>query len=154
MSDPFELTPGVKPKTQPEPVTLSAWPPGQEVPGKPLEMVQINKGKLLIPMRAQQFALPDETLVALAGLTNFSSRERLWTTNPDGSFTSKKDGTVLRPDFKLGFFVNEKGERVGVGFRTFSGFDNYLRILTDPRIQGPFFRISCGRLLSRLYRSL
>ena len=141
VSEPFELTPGVKPKTEPEPVKLSAWPPGQEIPGKPLEMVQINRGKLLIPMRAQQFALPDETLVALAGLTNFSSRERLWTPNPDGSFTSKKDGTVIRPDFRLGFFVNDKGERVGVGFRTFSGFDNYLRILTDPRIQGPFFRI-------------
>jgi maltose/maltodextrin transport system permease protein len=52
-----------------------------------------------------------------------------------------KDGTVIRPDFRLGFFVNDKGEKVGVGFRTFSAFDNYLRIITDPRIQGPFFRI-------------
>ncbi len=141
VSEPFELTPGTKPKTEQEPVKLSALPQGEEVKGKALEMVQINRGKLLVPMRARQFALPDETIVALAGLTNFSSRERLWTPNPDGSFTSKKDGTVIRPDARLGFFVNEKGEKVGVGFRTFSGFDNYLRILTDPRIQGPFFRI-------------
>jgi len=80
-------------------------------------------------------------LVALAGLTNFAARERLWTPNPDGSLTNKKDGTVIRPDYKAGFFVNDKGEKTGVGFRTFSGFDNYLRIITDPRIQGPFFRI-------------
>jgi maltose/maltodextrin transport system permease protein len=140
-SEPFELTPGVKPKIEPEPVTLNAIPQGQEVQGRPLDMVQVNRGKLLTPLRARPFELPDETLVALAGLTNFASRERLWTPNPDGSFTSKKDGSVIRPDYRLGFFVNDKGEKVGVGFRTFSGFDNYLRIISDPRIQGPFFRI-------------
>jgi maltose/maltodextrin transport system permease protein len=140
-SDPFELTPGTKPKTQPDPVKLNILPPGEEVTGNPMSMVQINRAKLLIPMRACQFALPDETLVAMAGLTNFASRERLWTPNPDGSFTNKKDGTVIRPDFKLGFFVNDKGETVGVGFRTFSGWDNYSEIITNPRIQGPFFRI-------------
>src|SRR4029077_3100932 len=141
VSEPFELTPGTKPKTEQEPVKLSALPTGQDPPGKPMEMVQINRGKLLVPMRARQFALPDETLVAMAGLTSFSARERLWTPNPDGSLTNKKDGTVIRPDYKVGFFVNDKGEKTGVGFRTFSGFDNYLRIITDPRIQGPFFRI-------------
>src|SRR6202035_700597 len=90
-SDPFELTPGAKPKTQPDPVKLNILPPGEEVTGDPRSMVQINRAKLLIPMRACQFALPDETLVAMAGLTNFASRERLWTPNPDGSFTSKKE---------------------------------------------------------------
>jgi maltose/maltodextrin transport system permease protein len=140
-SEPFELTPGVKPKTEQEPVKLNALGPGDQAQGKPMEMVQINRGKLLVPIRARQFALPDETLVALAGLTNFAARERLWKPNPDGSFTSKKDGAVIRPDFKLGFFVNDKGDKVGVGFRTFSGLDNYIRIITDPRIQGPFFRI-------------
>ena len=37
--------------------------------------------------------------------------------------------------------MTDKGEKVGAGFRTFSGFDNYIRIVTDPRIQGPFFKI-------------
>jgi maltose/maltodextrin transport system permease protein len=141
VSEPFELTPGAKPKTEQEPVKLNALSPGEEVKGTPVTMVQINKGKLLVPLRARQFALPDETLVALSGLTNFAARERLWTPNPDGSFTNKKDGTIIRPDKRLGFFVNDKGEKVGVGFRTFSGFDNYIRIITDPRVQGPFFRI-------------
>jgi maltose/maltodextrin transport system permease protein len=77
----------------------------------------------------------------MSNLMSFTSRDRLWTQNPDGSLTNKKDGSVIRPDFKQGFFVNEKGERVGVGFRTFNGFDHYIRILTDSRIQGPFLRI-------------
>lgn len=140
-SEPFELAPGVKPKTEPEPVKLNALPAGEQVNGKPLSMVDINRGKLLSPMRSRQFALPDDTLLGMGGLTNFTSRERLWSPNPDGSFTNKKDGTVIRPDFKQGHFVDNKGAKVGVGFRTFAGFDNYIRILTDPRIQGPFFRI-------------
>jgi maltose/maltodextrin transport system permease protein len=85
--------------------------------------------------------LPDGMLVGMEGLQRFAAREPLWTLNPDGSLTNKKDGTVIRPDFKLGFFVDNKGEKVGVGFRTLTGLDNYIRIVTDPRIQGPFFKI-------------
>jgi maltose/maltodextrin transport system permease protein len=112
VSEPFELTPGAKPKTEQEPVHLNALPSGEEIKGNPLTMVQINKGKLLVPMRARQFAFPDETLVALAGLTNFAARERLWTANPDGSLTNKKDGTVIRLDKKLVFFLNDKVEKI------------------------------------------
>lgn len=142
VSEPFALTVGGKPKgDEQEPVKLTALPPGEEVKGKPMLMPEITKGKLVSPLKAHQFVLPDNNLLGMAGLLSFASRERLWTQNPDNSFTNKKDGTVVRPDFKQGFFVNDKGERVGVGFRTFAGFSNYIRILTDPRIQAPFFRI-------------
>jgi maltose/maltodextrin transport system permease protein len=152
-SFPFELTsatqkpgPGQKVRNQEPaadqgPITLSPLPQDQNVKGNALTMPQLNRGKLMSPLRSHQFALPDGALVQMAGLTSFTSRERLWTPNPDGSYTSKKDGTVIHPDFKIGFFVNDKGEKVGVGFRTFSASENYARILTDPRIQGPFFRI-------------
>ena len=140
-SEPFDLKPGEQPKAEQDPMKLTALSPGEEVKGKPLEMGQITREKLFMPMRNLQFALPDDRLIAMEGLTKFGSRERVWTLNQDGSLTNKKDGTVIRPDFKLGFFVNDKGEQVGVGFRTFTGLDNYMQILTDPRIQGPFFRI-------------
>src|SRR5215469_15348159 len=97
-SDPFELSPGVQPKVEQEPVKLAPLAPTDQVKGTPLEMGQITRQKLLIPMRGRQFALPDDTLVAMQGLLKFGSR-------------------------------------------TFSGFDNYIRILSDPRIQGPFLRI-------------
>jgi maltose/maltodextrin transport system permease protein len=140
-SDFFELTPGDKPKADRQPIALSEFHTGDEMQGKPLEMVQINKGKLMAPLRGLQFALPDDSLVGMESLTHFASRERLWTPNRDGSIKNNKDGAIIHPDFKQGCFVDEKGEKVGVGFRTFSGFDNYIRILTDPRIQGPFLRI-------------
>src|SRR5262249_19722389 len=140
-SDSFELTPGVQPKVEQEPVKLNALAQTDEVKGRPMETGQITREKLLVPMRGRQFSLPDDTLVAMEGLMKFGSRERVWTVNQDGSLTNKKDGSVIKPDFQQGFFVNDKGRKVGVGFRTFSGFDNYIRIFTDPRIQGPFLRI-------------
>jgi maltose/maltodextrin transport system permease protein len=141
ISAPFDLKPGEQPKGPQEAERLTALPPNQEVPGKALEFAQVTRQKLFIPMRGREFALPDETLVAMEGLQKFASRDRLWTVNPDGSLTNKQDGKVIRPDLKLGFFVTDKGEKVGAGFRTYSGFENYVRIVTDPRIQGPFFKI-------------
>jgi maltose/maltodextrin transport system permease protein len=140
-SEPFELKPGQQPSGPPESGKLSALPPNQQVPGKSLEFSQVTRQKLFIPMRGRQFALPDDTLVAMEGLQKFASRDRLWNINQDGSLTNKQDGKIIRPDFKLGYFITDKREKVGAGFRTFSGFENYVRIVTDPRIQGPFFKI-------------
>jgi maltose/maltodextrin transport system permease protein len=141
ISDPFELKAGEQPKGPEEPTNLTALSPTEQIPGKALEFAQVTRQKLFIPMRGREFALPDETLVAMEGLQKFTSRDRLWTVNPDGSLTNKQNGKVIRPDLKLGFFVTDKGEKVGAGFRTYSGFENYMRIVTDPRIQGPFFKI-------------
>ncbi|HEY5706089.1 MAG TPA: maltose ABC transporter permease MalF [Terrimicrobiaceae bacterium] len=140
-SESFKLKPGEQAKAEQEPVKLSVLAPTDQVGGKPLEMGQITRERLFMPMRTVQFVLPDERLVGMEGLAKFGSRERLWALNEDGSLTNKKDGTVIRPDFKLGFFVNEEGKKTGVGFRTFTGLNNYIQILTDPRIQGPFLRI-------------
>jgi maltose/maltodextrin transport system permease protein len=140
-SDPFPLEAGEKPKGGREPIRLNALPADGKVSGEAMQMAQINRAKLMSPLKALKFALPDDTLVGLEGLTKFASRQRLWKRNPDGTLTNAKDGTVIRPDLAQGFFVNDQGEKVGVGFRTFAGFYNYVRILTDPRIRGPFVRI-------------
>jgi maltose/maltodextrin transport system permease protein len=140
-SEPIELKAGEQTKGEQEAGKLRALAQGEEMKGRPLEVAQVTREKLFIPMRGRQFALPDGMLVGMEGLQRFAAREPLWTLNPDGSLTNKKDGTVIRPDFNLGYFVNSKGEKVGVGFRTFTGLDNYIRIVTDPRIQGPFLKI-------------
>jgi maltose/maltodextrin transport system permease protein len=137
----FELIPGQQNESNPATPKLTPVQPNEKVPGTPLRMSQITREKLFIPMRDQQLKLPDGSLLGLEGLRKFTSRERLWAPNNDGSLTNKKDGTIIRPDFKQGFFANEKGEKVGVGFRTFSGLENYVRIFSDPRIQTPFLRI-------------
>jgi maltose/maltodextrin transport system permease protein len=141
VSEPFDLKAAKESARTEVPTKLKRLADGSMAPGKPLELGQITREKLYIPMRGRQFSLPDDTLVGLEGLQKFISRERLWKVNPDGSLTNAKDGSMIRPDFKQGYFVNQKGDKVGVGFRTFSGLENYVQIVTDPRIQGPFFRI-------------
>ncbi len=140
-SPPFALKAGVQPKGPQETAQLTALPPGAEIPGTPLEFTQVTREKLFMPMRGRQFSLPNDTLVTMEGLQKFVSRARLWALNPDGTLTNQKDGQTIHPDFSLGFFVNSKGDKIGAGFRTFSGFENYARIVTDPRIQAPFFKI-------------
>ena len=40
-----------------------------------------------------------------------------------------------------GTFTSPDGEELLPGFRTFLGWENYLTLLTDPRVQGPFLRV-------------
>ncbi|MBV8375408.1 MAG: maltose ABC transporter permease MalF [Verrucomicrobia bacterium] len=141
VSAPFELKAGQQPLGPQEAGKLTPLAPGQEVLGKPLEFAQVTRQRLFIPMRGRQFAFPDDTLVGMEGLQKFASRARLWKLNPDGTLTNQQDGKIVHPDFSLGYFVTSKGEKVGAGFRTYSGLENYVRIVTDPRIQGPFFKI-------------
>jgi len=141
VSEPFDLQPGQQQPAPEEATKLAALPPGESIPGQPLQISQFTREKLFIPMRSLQFALPDGKLIGLEGLQRFTARERLWTINNDGSLTNRKDGSTIRPNFAKGFFVDEKGRKVGVGFRTAYGFGNYIDILTDPRIRGPFFKI-------------
>jgi maltose/maltodextrin transport system permease protein len=141
VSEPFDLKAAKESARGEEPSKLKRLADGSTAPGKPLELAQVTREKLYMPMRGRPFLLPDNTLVGLEGLQKFVSRGHLWKVNPDGSLTNVKDGSTVRPNFKEGRFVNEKGQTVGVGFRTFTGLENYIQILTDPRIQGPFFRI-------------
>jgi maltose/maltodextrin transport system permease protein len=124
-----------------KPLPLDPLPAGQQPSGKVVEFEQLMRERLFMHMRGCRCILPDQTLLSLESLQEFSTHERLWTFNKDGTLTSRKDGSVVRPDSKRGCFVNNKGEQIGPGFRTFTGWDNYLQILTDPRIQVPFLRI-------------
>jgi maltose/maltodextrin transport system permease protein len=139
-SEPIDLPAG-QPATTDTVTPLKPIDTKTQLPGKPLEMAQVTREKLFIPMRGRRFSLPDNTIVTLEGLTRFAARQRLYTLNPDGTLTNRKDGSIIHADPRQGYFVNQKGEKVGVGFRTFTGLDNYVRILSDPRIQGPFIRI-------------
>jgi maltose/maltodextrin transport system permease protein len=146
ISEPFELNPQASIPGE-APVKLKALTEDATTPGQPLALAQITRQKLYLPLRSRHFLLPDGALIALEGLQKFTARQRLWKSNPDGSLTNLQDGSIVRPDFKQGYFVNQKGEKVGVGFRAFSGLENYAQIITDPRIQGPFLRIFLWTIL-------
>ena len=141
VSEPLNLKPGKESTPGEPPTPLRALKESETPPGRALELAQVIREKLYIPLRGYQFLLPDETTVALQGLQKCGSRQRLWRLNTDGSLTNLQNGSTVHADFHQGCFANQKGEKVGVGFQTFSGLENYTQILTDPRIQGPFLRI-------------
>ena len=140
LSEPFDLQPG-QTVHYPMVVNASAVEPNRSIDGEPLKIGQITREGLFIPLRGYQFRLPNGQTVEKEGLDQFCCRNKIWKRNPDASFTNQKTNSTIRPDFARGFFIDEKGEPIGIGFRTFSGLDNYIKIATDPEIRLPFIRI-------------
>lgn len=135
------------------PLSLTEGPATHELqPGVPedlgdalalREVIQMREGIKQLTLR-----LPDGTQLTNTGLRDFGPRLPLWEfKEQDASFTNQVTGEVIVPDFDLGFYVTQASagshapESVGPGFRTFTGFENYLRVLTDKGIQGPFIKI-------------
>ncbi len=85
--------------------------------------------------------LPDAKLVRMTSLRQFSQVKPAYTANADGSLTSTQDGSVLKPNFKSGYFETSAGERKEPGFKVGIGFAHYLRIFTDEKFREPFGRI-------------
>jgi maltose/maltodextrin transport system permease protein len=140
LSEPFDLPPG-KTIHYPSVVSVFAVEPNRSIDGESLDIGKITREGLFIPLRGYQFRLPNGQTVEKEGLDQFCYRTRIWRRNPDGSFTNEKNNSTIRPDFARGFFIDETGEQIGIGFRTFTGLENYIKIVTDPEIQVPFIRI-------------
>jgi len=107
----------------------------------------------IIPLRAGlqrlSFKLPDGHVVTNTGLRDFAPRLPLWKHDPDtDTFTHARTGEVIRPDTKAGHYAlaadgesGRAGQKIGPGFRTWIGLGNYVKVLTDKGIQGPFLKI-------------
>ncbi|MCK7501046.1 MAG: maltose ABC transporter permease MalF [Comamonadaceae bacterium] len=103
--------------------------------------------------------LPDGTDLRMSGMRNFSALRPLYKLLPtaqggDGMIlVNQQTGERIAPDFKTGFYraINEQGDFVGKslapGFSVFLGWQNFIRVLTDPGIQGPFLQIFGWTLL-------
>jgi maltose/maltodextrin transport system permease protein len=140
LSEPFELQPD-KSAVNREPIKMTAAASTLPVEGEQLKIGQITRELLFISLRGLPFRLPTGQTVEKEGLDQFCARNRIWRRNADGSFTNHKDKSTIRPDFRRGFFVDQTGKPVGIGFRTVAGLENYGHIVTDPQIQIPFLRI-------------
>ena len=98
-------------------------------------------------IRALALKLPDGAQVRMTSLREFGPVQKLYVDNPDGSLTSKADGSKLKPNFDTGFFVNEAGEAKQPGFTVGIGLAHYVRIFTDKKFQEPFLRIFVWTIL-------
>jgi maltose/maltodextrin transport system permease protein len=141
VSEAIDLVPGQDGSFTEGPFELTKISPSEKIPGEVLDPTAVARQRLYQPLRNVPFKLPGNLLVGKTDLEHFVVQKRVWKTNSDGSLANQIDGSVIRPDFREGRFVDQNGEQIGPGFRSFVGLDNYVEIITNPRIQGPFFRI-------------
>jgi maltose/maltodextrin transport system permease protein len=141
VSEPFDLEGGLFRAAENIGVPLVRTQGTDTIAGEALEVAQVTRRQLFIPLRTATFSLPDGQTLGVVDLRHFAPQARLWEEQPDGILISRRDGQVIRPDFERGMYLDEQGEKVGFGFRTWTGLDNYRRIFADPRVRDPFLRI-------------
>jgi maltose/maltodextrin transport system permease protein len=110
---------------------------------------------------ALDLVLPEGGIhLTMSGLRNFAAQKPLYSRQPDGAvlttgtvikdpylLRNNQTGQLMRPNRTTGFYqyIDEQGQFVGdsvaPGFVVGVGWKNFMRILTDPGIHGPFIRI-------------
>jgi arabinogalactan oligomer/maltooligosaccharide transport system permease protein len=99
------------------------------------DSVQTSLTNLLVPM-----AKPADTYIMVSDLTTafqFSS---------DVVYDAKKDHLVRKSDGYIfpereGAFIDEDGTALDPGWRVNVGFKNFVSVITDPVVRGPFVRV-------------
>lgn len=117
-----------------------------ELTGQALELADLTRPRLYIPLAALDFETPDGTPLSMDGLRRFATQLPLWVEN-ESELENTVTGETIRPDHDAGFYVDSEGNKVGFGFRTWAGFDNYQTIVSDERVKGPFVRIFIWTIL-------
>ena len=90
-----------------------------------------------------------QTLI-YGGLREFQDRQPRYQPGPDQTIIDHKTGDVLRPNFEIGYYINDLDQRIGPGFSVNVGAENYRRIFADPHITGPFVQVFLWTLIFSL----
>ncbi len=119
------------------PVVMAASAAPDATPAMPLPELITQ----LPALRALHLQLPDGSQLRLKSLREFAPLRPLYVAQADGSLLHQVNGQQLRPNTTSGFFETDAGERIAPGFRVGVGWQNYLRIFTEPQFSEPFARI-------------
>ncbi len=120
-------------------VTLPAVPTKEPVPDGVMTLREIIERQ--DALKNLVVVLPSGVHVRMTGLHEFAPQRLQYTRNADGSLTNNQDQSVLRPDFKTGFYETADGEQVQPGFQVDIGWRNYTQIFTDASLREPFGHI-------------
>nr|WP_320131014.1 maltose ABC transporter permease MalF [uncultured Holophaga sp.] len=125
----------------PSPLTLKAEPPEQSrfKPGDPVDLRDVIANEKFL--KGLVVVLPDGTHLGMTGLSEYAATAPLYQRSADGSLKNTQDGTVLKPNFRTGFYETAGGDKMEPGFRVGVGWDNYRAIFTESRFREPFLRI-------------
>ena len=120
-----------------ETVTLEAAeaPPA----GEPLSLRAVIQNR--DALKQLTLTRPDGTELQLASLRSFASLAPVYTQQSTGALLDNRSGEVFYPNPETGFYESPQGKRLTPGWTVTIGFDNYLKVVTDPTISGPFMQI-------------
>ena len=86
--------------------------------------------------------LPDESIVVMSSLRQFSGTRPLYTLADNGTLTNNQSGVAYRPNNDIGYYQAVGGEeKLSPGYTVTIGWDNFTRVFTDEGIQKPFLAI-------------
>ncbi|SDL08482.1 carbohydrate ABC transporter membrane protein 1, CUT1 family [Glycomyces sambucus] len=90
-----------------------------------------------------ELAVPtgEETGIKVQGLSAFEGQSTRSYDEACDCITDTANGTVWYADDETGSFLTEDGQAALVGWRVNIGADNYLAVITDPDIRGPFLGV-------------
>jgi maltose/maltodextrin transport system permease protein len=133
LTSPFELG------SEEHPLKLDAVADAKATLAEPLGIKELLPHQKFL--KGVTVVMPDKSHVRMTGLREFAPARPLYTRNADGSLTNNQDQSVIRPNFKTGFYETGEGEAVTPGFQVNVGWKNYVEILTDEGLREPFWRI-------------
>ena len=132
---------------------IEGAPPAPETP---VRDIIARKGHL----SQMDLVLPDGTMLSMTGLRKFAAQKPMFTHLKDGFnlksgihlsnayiLRNNDTGQIMLPNMDTGYYqyVNDEGnftgEGMAPGFVVKVGWKNFMRVITDPGIQGPFLQI-------------
>ncbi|MBP1772950.1 MAG: malF [Holophagaceae bacterium] len=128
-----------------KPTTLKAEPITAPVPGDEMPMRDLIDHQAAL--KALTVLMPDGGQIRMTGLREFAPSRPQFTHNPDGSLTNNQDHSVIKPNFKTGFYETADGEKVNPGFQVDIGWKHYVEIFTDASLREPFWQIFIWTLI-------
>ena len=85
--------------------------------------------------------LPDGTGLALVSLRKFGAVEKVYRPGEEDGLIDNRTGELVIPNMETGYYTDAAGKPITPGFTVYTGWANFLRVFTDPGIQGPFLKI-------------
>ncbi|WP_413043351.1 maltose ABC transporter permease MalF [Pseudomonas sp. YJ42] len=135
-------------------VWISAPLEGEPIEGEPLGMIRdadVDDLGEALPLRdvirqrkqLEQWVMRghEGQLLRLYGLREVAAVEPLYRLQDDGSLVNNQTGDRLTANDEIGFYVDADGRAVAPGYTVYAGWSNFAKVLTDPKIRGPFLQI-------------
>jgi len=92
-------------------------------------------------LQTLKLRLPDQRVLAYAGLREFAPFKPVWQAQADGGLLEVASNTAYRPNRDTGYYEGPQGQRLQPGFKVNVGLANYTRMFGDPDMRGPFVSI-------------